>query len=162
MDAEEIVAVGTSIAAIAAAIAAIAACVSLRGTTIVSSRYHSMNALYDLDRQLITFPELAAIYDNKGDLKNCPDTPRDIARREALLDYYFNLFEAVFTDHHHTTLGVLRFESKAEHASYEAWERWMADLLRGSKQAREYFGELARREVFSEDFVERVRQRAHV
>src|SRR3712207_2200100 len=64
-----------------------------------TSRNQYMNALFDIDRQLIARPELWAIYDGHEMAEQRSNDPEAKARREAFLYLHFNLFETVYIDY---------------------------------------------------------------
>ncbi|HLF78897.1 MAG TPA: hypothetical protein VJB57_15570 [Dehalococcoidia bacterium] len=87
-------------------IGAIAACVTfalvvfsyftLRVNFHANARQNFMNAVYDLDRQMMNSSDLWTVFD-KNDFALVPNPEADAAaKRTAFLYYYFNLFETAF------------------------------------------------------------------
>src|SRR4051794_609966 len=71
------------------------------GTAVrYTARNQYMNALFDLDRQLIARPELWAIHDDHPMVRTRSHDPEAAARREAFIYLHLNLFESVYNDYH--------------------------------------------------------------
>jgi hypothetical protein len=112
-----------------------------------SSRNQYMNALFDIDRQLIARPELWAIYDTHEMFANRSDAPRVKARREAFLYLHMNLFETVYVDHN----KILR-PSRPDKEFWKSWDAWIYQFFKGSSEARALITKPLAQAIFSAAF----------
>lgn len=120
--------------------------------TVTTIRYGArnqyMNAVFDIDRQMVNHPELWAIYDGHA-LANARKTcPEASGRRQAFLYFHFNLFETVFNDYHRVLQWLPRDEQH-----WRSWDNWIRRFFRGSSDARSEFLEAAEAGIFIEDFL---------
>ena len=122
------------------------------GYSAVSVRYVSrnqyMNALFDIDRQLITLPELWAIYDSHEMATSRSSDAAAKGRREAFLYLHLNLFETVYVDYN----KILR-PTRHDREFWQSWDAWMNQFFKGSSEARALFTKPMAQTVFSEAFV---------
>jgi hypothetical protein len=114
-----------------------------------SSRNQYMNALFDIDRQLIARPELWAIYDTHEMFASRSNTPRVKARREAFLYLHMNLFETVYVDYN----KILRRKKRHDKEFWDSWDTWIYQFFKGSSEARALFIRPIAQTIFSAPFV---------
>jgi hypothetical protein len=112
------------------------------------ARNQYMNALFDIDRQLIARPELWAIYDNHYMASARSEDPETKARREAFIYLHFNLFETVYADYN----KILRL-ARHDTIVWQSWDRWIRQFFGGSSEARALFIKEVAQDIFSKDFV---------
>lgn len=112
-----------------------------------TSRNQYMNALFDIDRQLIARPELWAIYDHNALAQAKSMEPAEIARRQAFIFYHLNLFETVFSDY----VKVLRL-TPTDREYWDSWQRYMYDFFATSSEARAVFERGIAYEFYMSDF----------
>ncbi|MEN3327892.1 MAG: hypothetical protein V7638_2699 [Acidobacteriota bacterium] len=117
-------------------------------TVRYSARNQYMNALFDIDRQLIARPELWAIYDNHYMASALSIDAEAKARREAFIYLHLNLFETVYSDYN-KTLNLTRHDTEV----WRSWERWMRQFFTGSSEARAVFTKEMSQDIFASDFV---------
>lgn len=117
-------------------------------TVRYSARNQYMNALFDIDRQLISRPELWAIYDNHYMASELLDDAEAKARREAFIYLHLNLFETVYSDYN----KILR-PTKHDMEVWQSWDRWMRLFFTGSSEARALFTKEVSQKIFAGDFV---------
>jgi hypothetical protein len=113
-----------------------------------TSRNQYMNALFDIDRQLIARPELWAIYDYHEMAAQRSSDPEARARREAFLYLHFNLFETVYIDYN-KVLPRTSYESEF----WRSWDAWIRQFFRGSSEARALFTREVAKDIFAGGFV---------
>lgn len=118
-----------------------------------TARNQYMNALFDIDRQLLSNPHLWAVYDNHPLASTKSSDPIEAARREAFIYLHLNLFETVFNDYR-----SLRVPDKNDLAFWASWDSWIRLFFAGSQDARELFASARVQEIFHSDFVEYVNQ----
>jgi hypothetical protein len=106
-----------------------------------------MNALFDIDRQLIARPQLWAIYDAHEMATERSEVPRARARREAFLYLHMNLFETVYVDYN----KVLR-PSRSDKEFWNSWDAWILQFFKGSSEARALFIRPIAQTIFSAPF----------
>lgn len=111
-----------------------------------TSRGQILGALFDMNRQLIAYPELWAIFD--GHFVAAPDgeTAEKRARRHAFIYYNFNLFEAVYNDYNHAFVLSVR-----DRQYWLAWDSYIREFMRSSSESRRLFQTTAQ-ELFAGDF----------
>jgi hypothetical protein len=112
----------------------------------VTSRGQILGALFDMDRQLIAYPELWAIFDGHFMASKRNDTPDSQARRHAFIYYNYNLFEAVYNDYNHAFVLSAR-----DKQYWAAWESYIRQFMRSSSESRRLFQDTAQ-ELFGGDF----------
>jgi hypothetical protein len=112
-----------------------------------AARNNYVNALLEIDKQLITRPELWAIYDTHYMSAARGDSLEERARREAFILFHLNLFETVFDDYKLR----LRFRSM-DRQYWNAWRGYVADFFRTSSEARELFRRIESKELFLPGF----------
>lgn len=103
-----------------------------RATLRAAHRNNYMNALLNLNREMVGHPELWSVYDARwrpGEYESEMET----ARRRAFIWYHLNLFELFYTDYHVQRNDVPDSDSR-EH--WEAWDRYIRSFLDGSAEAR--------------------------
>jgi hypothetical protein len=113
------------------------------------ARNQSMNALFDIDRQLINRPELWAIYDDHPMAQGRDNGAEAKARRQAFIFFHFNLFESAFNDYN----KVLR-PTKVDRQYWRSWDAWIHAFFRSSSEARTLLAEASSQQIFFGDFVE--------
>lgn len=113
------------------------------------SRNQYMNALFDIDRQLIDRPELWAIYDNHEMALSRSNEAGAKARRDAFLYLHFNLFETVYVDYN----KILQ-PTQHDNEFWKSWEAWMYQFFEGSSEARALFTRPMAQTIFSKAFVD--------
>jgi hypothetical protein len=116
-----------------------------------SARNQYMNALFDIDRQLLNRPDLWAIYDDHYMAASKSAAVEDRARREAFLYYHLNLFETVFNDYN----GSLTLNDR-DQRFWESWQAWIVDFFRSSSEARTLFQKDIAQGIFHRQFVDHV------
>jgi hypothetical protein len=117
-----------------------------------SAEHDHYQELIDIDRNLITYPELWAVFDGHP-LSHNPAIKADpvqTARREAYIWAVLTLYEMIYT-FYHGRLGRLNRQDREE------WESWQSDLclfVRKSTEARNYFRQQAAVRVFNANFTD--------
>ena len=96
-----------------------------------AARNNYMNALLDINRQLITYPQLWSTYDGTA---AAGDLPEEIARRRGFIWYHLNLFETVYAEFKQHRLEPLDYEDTA---FWESWDVFIRSFLDKSPEARE-------------------------
>ena len=91
-----------------------------------------MNALFDLNRQVLTRPELWAVYD-PGLLTSIPDTPLEAVRRRAFIWFHLNVFEVVHADYFTHRITPL---DHTDELCWRSWDNFVSNLLNSSAEAR--------------------------
>jgi hypothetical protein len=91
-----------------------------------------MNAVYDLDKQMMNNPDLWTVFDgNEFGLEPKPDQ-ESAAKRASFVYYSINLFETAYLNHRKSgVLGILRNQE-----SYETLDRRVRNFFRKSQTAR--------------------------
>ena len=102
-----------------------------------------MNALFDINKQLIANPMLWTIFDSHPLSVEKSNDPQEKARREAFIYFWLNLFESIHSDYHH----VYR-KSKINRSYWEAWDRYIRSFLSQSSEAQT----IARLELTQQSF----------
>jgi hypothetical protein len=107
--------------------------------------------LLEIDRNLITYPELWAVFDNHPLSRNeeIKADPVQAARRDGYIWAVLNLYEMIFT-FYQARLGKMTKQDAEE------WASWQSDLclfIRKSAEARSYFRQQTAAGVFNPDFV---------
>jgi hypothetical protein len=122
-------------------------------TTIrYGARNQYMNAVFDIDRQMVNHPGLWAIYDGHDVAKGRDTSPIESGRRQAFMYFHFNLFETVFNDYHR----VLRWLPRDEQ-HWQSWHNWIRGFFRASSDARAEFLRAADAGIFIQDFIQYAR-----
>lgn len=96
-----------------------------------ASRNNYMTALFDLNRQVITHPQLWAAYDPKS-IPSSQD-PIEAIRRRAFIWYHLNVFEVVYADYSTHRLTPL---SRVDRLCWESWDNFISNVLQVSREAR--------------------------
>ena len=105
---------------------------TLRINFYANARQHFMNAVYDLDKQMMSNPDLWTVFDqNDFALKPKPEAEW-VAKRTAFIYYYFNLFETAYLNHRRS--GVLAILRNQE--SYRTLDRRVRNFFKNSRAAR--------------------------
>jgi hypothetical protein len=99
---------------------------SLRNT----ARHNYMNALLDVNRQLVDYPQLWSTYDG---FAAANDLPLEINRRRGFIWYHLNLFETVYAEFKLHRLEPLDHE---ETDFWTSWDRYIRSFLDKSPEAR--------------------------
>ena len=68
-----------------------------------------MSALFEIDKLMISHPDLWTIYDNSTIELPKSDVPKEKAKRRSFIFYHFNLFEVT-----HTNYTRILFLNKAD------------------------------------------------
>lgn len=126
---------------------------NLRFNAASATRNQHKNVLFDIDRQLISRPELWAIYDDHEMVSCGPSNCESKARREAFLHLYFNLFEMVYNDFHRQ----LGWRTHSEEL-WRSWDAWIREFFKRSTEARDRFGKAAAAKIYSEAFTQYARK----
>jgi hypothetical protein len=108
-----------------------------------------MNALFDLDRQLITRPELWAIFDNHELATKRAEDAESRGRREAFIYYHLNLFETVFNNYNN-----MLSRTRIDEQYWQSWDAWIRYFLVESREARELFTKPLPQRIFFRGFVD--------
>ena len=111
------------------------------------SRNQYMNALFDIDRQLIALPELWAIYDSHEMAATRSNDAASKARRDAFLYLHLNLFETVYVYYN----KILR-PTPHDKEFWQSWDTWIYQFFKGSSEARALFTRPTA-QIFSAAFV---------
>jgi hypothetical protein len=97
------------------------------------SRNNYMNALLNLNREIMSHPELWAVYDPHW-RPDKYDTVEEKARRRAFIGYHLNLFELFYADYHQQRRDTTDSDA---HEHWNAWDRYVRWFLSASGEARE-------------------------
>ncbi len=114
-----------------------------------TAEHDHISALLELDRVLISNPELWAIYDDHP-LARKHRTRSDglaAARREAFIFSHLNIFELVHDFYH----GSIRM-SACDRRYWSAWDRYIRQFFRTSSEARSIFRQPRAQEIYAETF----------
>ena len=95
-----------------------------------AARNNYMNALLDINRLLVTYPELWSTYDGTA---KASDLPEEVARRRGFIWYHLNLFETVYAAFQQHRLEPLDDE---ERAFWDSWDVFIRSFLVQSSEAR--------------------------
>jgi hypothetical protein len=101
-----------------------------RASLSATSRNNYMNALLNINREILGHPELWAVYDPQWQPPGC-DSPSEIARRRAFIWYHINLFELFYTDYHRDISHD--FDDRTQWA---AWHAYVRSFLKKSSEAQ--------------------------
>jgi hypothetical protein len=105
---------------------------TLRVNFHANARQSFMNAVYDLDRQMMNNPDLWTVFDRNDFGLEAKTEPESVARRTAFLNYYLNLFETAYLNHRKSgILGILKNQE-----SFETLDRRVKNFFKNSRQAR--------------------------
>lgn len=107
-----------------------------RATLRAAHRSNYMNALLNLNREIVGHPELWSVYDEKWQ-PGAYDSPTDTARRRAFIWYHLNLFELFYTDYHQQRNDAPDSDARQY---WDAWDRYIRSFLKGSAEARAIVG----------------------
>jgi hypothetical protein len=126
---------------------------SLRRT----ARAGYMTALLDIDRQLITNPQLWRVYGvdfsaSPGTGASAPDL--EAGRRLAFIWYHLNLYELVFSEFHAHRVAPL---DRDEREFWVSWDKYIRLFLDRSAEARELVASDESMKLLNQNFVEYVR-----
>ena len=115
-----------------------------------------MNALLDIDRQLVTNPELWQVYG--VDVAALPDDSihpdREAGRRLAFIWYHLNLYELVFFEFHGDPVAPL---DRDDRLFRDSWDGYVRSFLARSAEARELIAVDESMGLLNRDFVEYLR-----
>src|ERR1051325_3165248 len=91
-----------------------------------------MNALLNLNREMVGHPELWAVYDQNWQ-PHGHDSPIEIALRRVFIWYHLNLFELFYTDYQ-----LQRQDSRdpAADEHWKAWDTFIRSFLKGCVEAQ--------------------------
>lgn len=123
-----------------------------------AARNNYMNALFDLNRQIIAQPELWSVYDPDM-LESAAKTPTEQVRRRAFIWYHLNVFEVVHADY--STNRITRF-NRADRLYWESWNNFVSYLLRSSAEAREIVASDEGMAMLNSEFVTYLRDKVRV
>jgi hypothetical protein len=123
-----------------------------------AARNNYMNALFDLNRQLIAQPELWAVYDPDM-LTPAAKTPLEQVRRRAFIWYHLNVFEVVHADYSTNRIASL---NQVDQLYWKSWDNFVSYLLRSSAEAREIVTSDEGMAMLNSDFVAYLRDKARV
>ncbi len=105
---------------------------TLRVNFHANARQHFMNAVYDLDRQMMSNPDLWTVYDHNDFGLEQKQDAGSAATRAAFVYYFFNLMETAHFNHRKSgILGLMRNQE-----SYEAVDRRVRKFVGSSTSAR--------------------------
>ena len=114
-----------------------------------ASRNHYMNALFEMDKQMIANPRLWAIDDFHPIAQEKSNQTEEKAKRDAFIYYNFNLFESIYHDYN----NVL-YLSKADKQFWDSWKRNMINLFVNSSEARTIFRRKFTQQIYMKNFVD--------
>lgn len=106
---------------------------TLRVNFHANARQGFMNAVYDLEKQMMSNPDLWTVFDsNEFGLTPKADA-ESAAKRTSFMFYYFNLFETAYLNHRKSgVLGIMRNQE-----SFETLDRRVRNFFGHCDQARE-------------------------
>lgn len=104
-----------------------------RATIRATHRSNYMNALLNLNREIVGHPELWSVYDAQW-RPEVYGSPTEIARRRGFIWYHLNLFEWFYTDYH---LQQMDEPDPNARQHWVAWDRYIRSFLKGSAEARD-------------------------
>lgn len=89
-----------------------------------------MSALFDINKQLISYPQLHAIYTDSG-------VPSDLeaTRRTAFIWYHLNLFETVFAHYNHYRIVPL---DDVETGYWNSWQEFMRSFVLNASEVKAF------------------------
>jgi hypothetical protein len=123
-----------------------------------AARNNYMNAMFDLNRQIIAHPELWSVYD-PAVLESAANTPTEQLRRRAFIWYHLNVFEVVHADYCTDRITSL---NRVDQLYWKAWDNFVSYLLRSSAEAREIVTSDEGMAMLNSDFVAYLRDKARV
>jgi len=102
-----------------------------------------MTALQDIEKQMMTYPELAGIYDHPETTavmhcKPC-ESPVDedvYIRRQSHIYQYINLFNIVYEYYNQQHLSFNKKDQQIHNEYWRSWDRWIRLFFHDSSQAR--------------------------
>jgi hypothetical protein len=112
------------------------------------SRNHYMNALFDIDRQMLNNPSLWAIFDSHPLARNKSMDAEEQAKRQAFLLFHLNLFDNIYEDYQRRL--KLR---KRDREYWESWNHWIKYVMRSSSEARDLFFSCKKDGIYPEHFL---------
>lgn len=114
-----------------------------------TAEHDHIAALLELDRVLISNPELWAIYDDHplARQRRARSGGLAAARREAFIFSHLNIFELVHDFYH----GSIR-QGKCDKRYWDAWDRYMCQFFRTSSEARAIFAQRRAQEIYADTF----------
>jgi hypothetical protein len=134
MEAKDILTLTVSSAALAVALMTAArSWRSNRATLRSAGRNNYMNALFNINRELIAHPDLWSVYDPDWPRAADYDSPTEVARRRGFIWYHINLFELFYADYHHHRLGSI---DSADRQYWDSWDKYIRSFLKCSEEAR--------------------------
>jgi len=110
-----------------------------------ASREFHAKMLFDIDKQLVAYPELWAIYDYHGISKNKDKSLVAGAKREAFIYQHLNMFDAVRDSY----VNIIS-QNDVDAEYWHAWELYIKQFFRESMEARNLLKEKRTQEVYSE------------
>ena len=113
-----------------------------------------MNALFDINRQIIIYPQLWAVYDRASVTRAQFDEPIEVARRRAFIWYHLNLFEMVYASFHQNRLAIL---SRDDLNIWSSWNEYMRAFLAKSPEATAVVESPELMKLLTRDFAEHLR-----
>jgi len=120
-----------------------------------SSRNNYMTALFDLNRQVMTNPQLWAVY--QPEVKLSSQDELEAVRRHAFIWYHLNVFEVVHSDY--STHRLTRKLDRADTLCWKSWDNFISSVLEGSKEARGIVESDKSMRFLNEEFVKYLRSK---
>jgi hypothetical protein len=117
----------------------------------LTSRNEFQKLQIDVNKVLIEYPELWAIYDSHAMSSHGLNDAKEKAKLEAFAHMIFNVFESVFVFY-----GDSPRLTKAEREHVEAWRGFLRDFLNESSFARELLSKPASRIMYNVRFIAEV------
>jgi hypothetical protein len=117
-----------------------------RATLRAAHRSSYMNALLNLNREIVAHPELWSVYEEQWQ----PGAhATETARRRAFIWYHFNLFELFYTDYHQQRNDAPDSDTRQY---WDAWDEYIRTFLEGSAEARAIVGNPKSMALLHRDF----------
>jgi hypothetical protein len=113
-----------------------------------TAEHDHIAALLELDRVLISNPELWAIYDDHplARQRRARGGGLAAARREAFIFSHLNILSWC------TTSTTARYARKCDKRYWEAWDRYICQFFRTSSEARAIFAQRRAQEIYADTF----------
>ena len=124
------------------------------------ARNNYMTALFDINRQLITHPQLWAVYGEATSSRQNAAAGQDLeaGRRIAFIWYHLNLYETVYAEFYVQRLARLDDEDRK---FWESWDGYVRSFLASSVEARAIVANDASMKLLNRDFVKYLRGCLH-
>jgi len=119
-----------------------------RTTLRAASRNNYMNALLNINREIVGHPELWAVYDPRWRPAG-HELQTEAVRRRAFIWYHINLFELFYTDYHQYRLGP---PDSADRQHWDAWDNYIRSFLEASPEAQAIVRDKASMALLNRDF----------